>query len=160
MSDDADYRHFSRVVSPLLAAFTLPTIAVIVTTPAKDWNQWRYPILCLFLASNGLLLASVQLSVGRLFKNASPWNEIRAFVAFSGFFCLAVGLALLAASQLTTDHAALVFTLVIFGAGVLVPIGLNLWFWNAHRKDERNDDERKADHPAGLAVVPAGDEGP
>src|SRR5260370_40200467 len=113
MNDDAEYKHFSRVVSPLLAAFTLPTIAVIVTTPAKDWNQWRYPILCLFLASNGLLLASVQLSVGRLFKNASPWNEIRAVLAFSGLICLTLGLALLAASQFKADHAALVFTLVI-----------------------------------------------
>lgn len=137
MSDDPDYRHFSRVVSPLLAAFTLPTIAVIVTTPARDWNQWRYPILCLFLASNGLLLASVQLSVGRLFKDASPWNEIRAVLAFSGLICLAFGLALLAASQLTADHTALVVTLVIFAAGVLVPIGMNAWHWSQNFKDER-----------------------
>ena len=76
MNNDADYTHFSRAVAPLLAAFTLPTIAVIVTTPASDWNRWRYPILCLFLASTGLLLASVQFAAGCLFKPGTPWNEI------------------------------------------------------------------------------------
>ena len=153
MNDDAEYKHFSRVVSPLLAAFTLPTIAVIVTTPAKDWNQWRYPILCLFLASNGLLLASVQLSVGRLFKNASPWNEIRAVLAFSGLICLTLGLALLAASQFKADHAALVFTLVIFAAGVLVPIGLNFWYW---RRDHKN--KRQAAKIAPMAALSHGED--
>ena len=128
MNDDADYKHFSQAVAPLLAAFTLPTIAVIVTTPASDWNRWRYPILCLFLASTGLLLASVQFAAGSLFKPCSPWNEIRASLAFSGLICLAAGLALLVSSQLKADNVFLIVALVVFAAGVLVPIGWSIYY--------------------------------
>jgi hypothetical protein len=115
---------------------TLPTIAVIVTTPAADWNQWRYQILCLFLASAGLLLASVQLSVGRLFKDARPWNEFRAVLTFLGLICLALGLALLAASQLKADKGALIGALVVFALGVLVPVGISLRYWYADSKTD------------------------
>ena len=128
MNDDADYTHFSRAVAPLLAAFTLPTIAVIGTTPASDWNRWRYPILCLFLASTGLLLASVQFAAGSLFKPCYPWNEIRAGLAFSGLICLAAGLALLVSSQLKADDVFLIVALVVFAAGVLVPIGWSIYY--------------------------------
>lgn len=128
MNDEADYKHFSQAVAPLLAAFTLPTIAVIVTTPASDWNRWRYPILSLFLASTGLLLASVQFSAGSLFKPCSPWNEIRAGLAFSGLICLAAGLALLVSSQLKADDVFLIVALVVFAAGVLVPMGWSIYY--------------------------------
>ncbi len=129
MNNDADdYTHFSRAVAPLLAAFTLPTIAVIVTTPASDWNRWRYPILCLFLASTGLLLASVQFAAGCLFEPCTPWNEIRAGLAFSGLICLAAGLALLVFSQLKADDVFLIVALVVFAAGVLVPIGWSIYY--------------------------------
>src|SRR5258708_11120762 len=61
--------HFSGVVAPLLVAFTLPTVALIVTT--RDWpadEALRSAVLGLLVTSTGLLLASSQLSVGALLK--------------------------------------------------------------------------------------------
>lgn len=123
-------QHVSQVVAPLLAAFTLPTIAVIVVTPPP---HWRYVILSLFVVSTGLLLAGFQLSVGRLFHDAAPWNEIRAILTFLGLIALAAGLALLAASSREADRGALYAALAILAAGVLAPICLNLWLWLADR---------------------------
>jgi hypothetical protein len=51
MDNNVSGQHISQVVAPLLAAFTLPTIAVIVVTPPP---HWRYAILSLFVASAGL----------------------------------------------------------------------------------------------------------
>jgi hypothetical protein len=115
----------------LLAAFTLPTIALIALSPPA---HWRNLILSLFVASTGLLLASFQLSVGRLFHDAAPWNEIRAVLAFLGLICMASGLALLAAAQTAgTDRGVLYVAQVILAAGVLVPIAMNIWLWAAAR---------------------------
>src|ERR1700730_7609767 len=108
--------HISQVVAPLLAAFTLPTIAVVVVTPPR---HWQYVILAMFVASTGLLLASFQLSVGRLFHHASPWNEIRAVLTFLGLISLAVGLALLVASARGADRAGLYAALAVLAGGVL-----------------------------------------
>ena len=40
MNDDADCKHFSRAVAPLLAAFTLPAIVASLTT---DRSLLRHP---------------------------------------------------------------------------------------------------------------------
>ena len=131
MDDKVSGQHVSQVVAPLLAAFTLPTIAVIVVTPPP---HWRYAILSLFVASTGLLLAGFQLSVGRLFHDATPWNEIRAILTFLGLIALASGLAVLAASARREDRGTLYGALALLAAGVLIPIGMNLGLWITDRR--------------------------
>src|ERR1039458_5497665 len=78
--------HFSLIVAPVLAAFTLPTIALIATLQPEQ--RWRNIILCLFVASTGLLLASFQLAVGRLFHDTSGWGAVRAALAAAGLTLL------------------------------------------------------------------------
>lgn len=129
-------QHVSQVVAPVLAAFTLPTIALIALTPPTHWANL---ILSLFVASTGLLLAGFQLSVGRLFRDESPWNQIRSSLTNLGLISLASGLALLAASQTTRAGRPLLYAaLVILALGVLVPIAVNLVWLRADWRGQKH----------------------
>ena len=138
MKDDKESgQHFSLVVGPVLAAFTLPTIALIATsTPAPSH---RNAILSFFVASTGLLLASFQLAVGRLFRDTPGWGAVRAILAFAGLISLATGLIVLAwPSSKMADWVLL--ALFVLAAGVLVPIAMNMYQWaKARRKRKRMD---------------------
>lgn len=129
-------QHVSQVVAPVLAAFTLPTIALIALSPPAHWANL---MLSLFVASTGLLLAGFQLSVGRLFRDEFPWNQIRSSLTYLGLICLAAGLGLLTVSQTTREGRPLLYAaLVILTLGVLVPIAINLiwlqaaWYRQKH----------------------------
>ncbi len=126
-------QHVSQVVAPILAAFTLPTIALIALSPPAHWANL---ILSLFVASTGLLLAGFQLSVGRLFRDASPWNQIRSGLTFLGLISLTAGLALLAGSQTNRAGRPLLYAaLAVLALGVLAPITINLlWLQAAWRR--------------------------
>ena len=128
--------HFSQVVAPVLAAFTLPTIALIVTShPPPHWGNI---ILALFVASTGLLLASFQLAVGRLFRDTPGWGALRAVLAGLGLILLGAGLYLLvlqwdegAAREVpyAGKRAILHVGLAVLAAGVIIPISMNLWLY-------------------------------
>jgi len=131
--------HFSQVVAPVLAAFTLPTIAVIITlNPPPHFGNI---ILALFAASTGLLLASFQFAVGRLFRDTTGWGAFRAFLAGLGLILLGIGLCLLVLSwngEAETPETAVPYAgnrdflyagLAVLGAGIIVPILINLWLF-------------------------------
>lgn len=124
-------QHFSLVVAPVLAAFTLPTIALIVTQTSL---HWRNIVLSLFVASTGLLLASFQLAVGSLFRDTPGWGQVRAFLAGLGLIFLAFGLILLMWSPNGGQHEGQYEGVLHVGwafliAGVLIPIGMTIWLW-------------------------------
>jgi hypothetical protein len=128
--------HFSQVVAPVLAAFTLPTIALIVTShPPPHWGNI---ILALFVASTGLLLASFQLAVGRLFRDTPGWGALRAVLAGLGLILLGAGLYLLVLQwdegaapgvPYAGKRAILYVGLAVLAAGVIIPILMNLWLY-------------------------------
>ena len=76
--------HFSQVVAPVLAAFTLPTIALIVTLHPQP--HLGNIIVALFVASTGLLLASFQFAVGRLFRDTPSWGHSELSLQASALF--------------------------------------------------------------------------
>jgi hypothetical protein len=120
--------HVSQVLPPLLAAFTLPTIAVIVTTPQLP--HWVNIVLSLFVASTGLLLASFLLGTGRLFVDSPGWGAFRAFLAFIGLTFLAAGLSLLVwpwhgGLQREFNHL-IYWGLLVLALGISAPMVANL----------------------------------
>ena len=127
--------HFSLIVAPVLAAFTLPTIALIATLQPEQ--RWRNIILCLFVASTGLLLASFQLAVGRLFHDTSGWGAVRAALAAAGLTLLGAGLYLLVLPwnepkrgvPYTGSREVLYFGPGVLVAGIGIPIIMNMWLW-------------------------------
>ena len=141
MKDDKDSGpHFSQVVAPVLAAFTLPTIALIVTvqTPPHLGNV----ILAFFVASTGLLLASFQFSVGRLFVDTDRWGTFRAFLAGLGLILLGIGLCFLVLSWNGQTEGGVPYAgnrdflyagLAVLGAGIIIPILINLWLYAENR---------------------------
>jgi hypothetical protein len=137
--DKESGQHFSLVVGPVLAAFTLPTIALIATTTPPPSH--RNVVLSFLVVSTGLLLASFQLAVGRLFRDTPGWGAVRATLAFAGLISLATGLIVLAwPSSKAADWVFL--ALLVLAAGVLVPIAMNVYQWaKALRKRKRMDNE-------------------
>jgi len=128
--------HFSQVVAPVLAAFTLPTIALIVTLHPQP--HLGNIIVALFVASTGLLLASFQFAVGRLFRDTPSWGAFRAFLAGLGLILLGAGLYLLVLSwngetkqkaPYAGSREVLYAGLVVLAAGIVIPISINLWLY-------------------------------
>jgi hypothetical protein len=128
--------HFSQVVAPVLAAFTLPTIALIVTLHPQP--HLGNKIVALFVASTGLLLASFQFAVGRLFRDTPSWGAFRAFLAGLGLILLGAGLYLLVLSwngetkqkaPYAGSREVLYAGLVVLAAGIVIPISINLWLY-------------------------------
>lgn len=129
--------HFSQVVAPVLAAFTLPTIALIVTS--DPMLHWRNIILSLFVASTGLLLASFQLAVGSLFRDTPGWGGVRAFLAGLGLLFLGAGLFLLVWPwEGGANQAFLYVGLAFLAAGIAVPVLMTIRiFLGEHLKELR-----------------------
>jgi hypothetical protein len=83
--------HFTRVVAPLLVAFTLPTIAVIATTkdlPAGAGEAWRDAVLALLVGTAGIpamlvfIVAVASVAVGPV------WSASRIRIAETlGYGC-------------------------------------------------------------------------
>jgi hypothetical protein len=143
--------HFSLVVAPVLAAFTLPTIALIVTVqPPLHFGNI---ILAFFVASTGLLLASFQLAVGRLFTDTDGWGTFRAFLADLGLIFLGIGLYFLVFSwngkaERKVPYAGnrdfLYAGLAVLVAGIILPILFNLWLYAKDRFSTDKKDRHRA----------------
>jgi hypothetical protein len=125
---------FSVAVAPILVAFTLPTIALIVTStaqlPLKDL------ILALFVASTGVLLAGFQFAVGRFSNAGKFWDGARATLTSLGLILLGAALALLLWPwplrwpwRAVTNREVLCTGLALLAAGILLPTGIKLYLW-------------------------------
>jgi hypothetical protein len=93
-ANDAGERSLTRLIAPVFAAFSLPTIITFVpgSYPGPAWHD---AILALLLAATGLFMGSIQLSIGPLYDRYPDAAEFRAFLTLLGIDCVAVSLVLL-----------------------------------------------------------------
>jgi hypothetical protein len=150
--DEESGQHYSLALAPILAAFTLPTIALIVTNPSR--LPLKDVILSLFVASTGLLLASFQLAVGRLFNPSHGWGRARAFLTGFGLILLGAALALLVWPfelawpwKAVTSRDVLYAGLAVLVIGILFPICMNGWLIVQDKRGKREWDKFLARQP-------------
>ncbi len=116
---------FSRLVSPLLAGFSLPTMVGLVAsqTPAQPWRDLS--LSCL-IAASGLFLASYQLSIGSLYERyRKPLGDLRAGLSFAGILLLIIALIVFVGAA--TTHWWVTAALAVFASGGVAPILLRGW---------------------------------
>jgi len=101
-------KSLTRLIAPIFAGFSLPTIITFVpaTFPSPPWHD---AILSLLLVATGLFMASIQLSIGRLYDN---YNNLRKFRIFRAYLTV-IGIGLVALA-LTFLVSATVSTLLIW----------------------------------------------
>jgi hypothetical protein len=145
---------FTVAVAPILVAFTLPTIALIVTSPVR--LPLKDLVLALLVASTGVLLAGLQFAVGTFSDAHKFYDGARATLTSIGLTLLGAALTLLLWPLMlqrpgrdATDRGILCAGLVLLTAGILVPIGIKLYRWTKpgiakahpsdHAKPQPND---------------------
>src|SRR6185437_12896154 len=132
MKNHKESQPFSAAVAPILVAFTLPTIALIVT------GSFRFPgkdlVLALFVASTGVLLAGFQFAVGRFSDAGRVWDGARAILTNLGLILLSAALVLLLwpwtlswPGTATTKREVLGAGLALLAAGILIPMALKIY---------------------------------
>jgi hypothetical protein len=122
--DDDGSTHFSRLVAPFLAGFTLPPIVLLASgsTPAQPWRDLA---LSLFLVATALLLSGFLLSVGSLYRDAlRPWGAIRFGLTFAGLlsFTAALAVVVVAGTGPGLPDAAV----AVLALAVLLPMALRI----------------------------------
>lgn len=136
--DEGD-ESFSRIVSPLLAGFSLPTIVGLVTTPTSHPLANDIVLSCL-VASTGLFLASFQLSIGSVYKRYHhSFGSLRAGLSFAGIILLIVALTELIAA--VAKHWWVTVPLVVLCIGGVAPILLR-WWLKLHPNSDSGDHEQ------------------
>jgi hypothetical protein len=116
--------HFSRIVAPLLAGFTLPPVALLASgsTPGQPW---RDVALSLFVVATGLLLCGFLLSIGSLYRDGlPPWGAVRFGITLVGLLSFTAALAVVivaGAGPGLRDLAAAILVLA-----VLFPMALRI----------------------------------
>jgi MFS family permease len=75
----------TRLVAPIFAAFSLATIIAFVSSSNSD-QPWHAAILSFLAAATGLFMASIQLSIGRIYDRhkTEGFRHIRAGLTFMG----------------------------------------------------------------------------
>lgn len=88
---DDGSQSLTRLIAPLFAAFTLPTIVLFITTvtPAQPWYDI---VLSLLIAATGLFMASIQLSIGTLYNTYPSAGKFRAALTLLGLILVAASL--------------------------------------------------------------------
>jgi hypothetical protein len=122
-AQDDTRNHFTRLVAPWLAGLTIPPIAQLALTP-RPWQPWHEASLSLFIVATALFLAGYQLSIGSLYRDARPWNEIRAALTFGGLVSLTTAIMTLVVT--TTGVGLSAVALAVLASGVAIPIGLRI----------------------------------
>jgi MFS family permease len=93
----------TRLIAPIFAGFSLPTIFVFVASgyPSPPWHD---VVLSLLLTATGLFMASIQLSIGRLNDNYGRYlkfRQFRAYLTITGIVAIAFALTFLVCSQIS-----------------------------------------------------------
>jgi hypothetical protein len=75
----------TRLIAPIFAAFSLATIIAFVSSSNSD-QPWHAAILSFLAAATGLFMASIQLSIGRIYDRhkTEVFRHIRAGLTFTG----------------------------------------------------------------------------
>ncbi len=87
----------TRLIAPILAGFSLPAIITFVASryPRAPWHD---AVLSFLVAATGLFIASMQLSIGRLYEKYDGnlrFRSFRAFLTILGLILVAFALAFL-----------------------------------------------------------------
>lgn len=83
----------TRLIAPIFAAFSLATIIAFVSSN-NSGQPWHLAILAFLTAATGLFMASIQLSIGRIYDlhKTEGFRHIRAGLTFTGIVCVTLAL--------------------------------------------------------------------
>jgi len=83
----------TRLIAPIFAAFSLATIIAFASSNGSG-QPWHAAILSFLTAATGLFMASIQLSIGRIYDrhNSDLFRHIRAGLTFTGIVCVTLAL--------------------------------------------------------------------
>jgi MFS family permease len=83
----------TRLIAPIFAAFSLATIIAFVSSN-NSGQPWHAAILSFLTAATGLFMASIQLSIGRIYDRhkTERFRHIRAGLTFMGIVCVTLAL--------------------------------------------------------------------
>ncbi len=93
----------TRLIAPIFAGFSLPTIFVFVHSGYPS-PRWHDAVLSLLLAATGLFMASIQLSIGRLndrYGKSVAFRQFRAYLTVIGIVAVAFALTFLACAEVS-----------------------------------------------------------
>lgn len=91
----------TRLIAPIFAVFSLPTIFVYVASDHPR-SRWHDAVLSLLLVATGLFMASLQLSIGRLhdrYGKSIKFLRFRAYLTIIGIVVITLALTFLVCSQ-------------------------------------------------------------
>jgi hypothetical protein len=80
---DDGSQSLTRLIAPVFAAFTLPTIFAF-SSSTKPGQPWHDIVLSLLIASTGLFMASIQFSIGTLYTTYRNAGKFRAGLTLIG----------------------------------------------------------------------------
>ena len=98
-TSDPQQDSYSRIVAPLLAGFTLPTIVILATLPENPQTTFQNIALACFIAATGCFMASFQLTIGWVYTEVFGLGRYRAKLTFVGIVLLVVALMVLVAAM-------------------------------------------------------------
>jgi hypothetical protein len=96
---DPQQDSYSRIVAPLLAGFTLPTIVILATLPNDSRTTYQGIALACFVAATGCFLASFQLTIGWVYNEVHGLGWFRGRLTFAGTLLLVAALMVLVAAM-------------------------------------------------------------
>lgn len=114
----------TRLVAPVFAGFSLPAIVTLIAARFPG-SPWRQIALSLLLASTGLFMASLQLSIGRLQQryDSKSAQDFRGGLSVAGIVLVAAALGCLVWAAVHSAWLVLPFA-VLFAGGVVPALGM------------------------------------
>lgn len=116
---DDGSQSLTRLVAPVFAAFTLPTIVVFITQ-VEPVQPWYDVVLSLLIAATGLFMASIQFSIGTLYIAYPGAAKVRAGLTLFGLVLVAASLFFAAWPHIDSHWLWLPMGILLVGG--LVPV--------------------------------------
>ena len=124
---DPQQDSYSRILAPLLAGFTLPTIVILATLPKDSQSTNQSIALACFIAATGCFMASFQLTIGWVYTEVFGLGKFRAGLTFAGIALLVVALMVLVAAMPSHWWADAALGILVLGA--LTSAFTQAWRW-------------------------------
>jgi hypothetical protein len=124
---DPQQDSYSRLVAPLLAGFSLPTIVILATLPKDSQTTHQGIALACFIAATGCFMASFQLTIGWVYTEVYGLGRFRGGLTFAGIVLLVVALMVLVAAMPGHWWADVALGILVLGA--LTSAISQAWRW-------------------------------
>lgn len=131
---DPQQDSYSRIVAPVLAGFTLPTIVILATSKDAQTTNQGIALAC-FIAATGCFMASFQLTIGWVYTEVHGLGRFRAGLTFLGIALLVVALVVLVADLPGHWWADVALAILVLGA--LTSGFTQAWRWVKQGKADR-----------------------